>query len=319
VREDIARFFSSQAWAAPVICVLNASYSSLTTTSFGVFNCLPYEVAGATYLAQDLSVRCFDPLHNGFRALAGLLIAFFGIGFPLLFAALLWRNRANLHKPEVFARFGFLYDGYSTKRRLFVWESVVMVRKAAIVMIGSLIKDAYRQIFASVALLIVSLFLQANFQPYIMKRFNVVECISLVVVMLSQLLCMFYLRSDSLDAQCAGQNAVFVVDAQGTTCAEVFASSQTSSFVTTAGLVLINVGFVAVMAVAIVRVWLAENALLTSTTSGLVGRGLHRANKRMHETMAADGGRGTGAGDSAQNRAARARSRAARVLANARR
>jgi hypothetical protein len=92
VREDIARFFSSQAWAAPVIFVLNASYSSLTTTSFGVFNCLPYEVAGATYLAQDLSVRCFDPLHNGFRALAGLLIAFFGIGFPLLFAALLWRN-----------------------------------------------------------------------------------------------------------------------------------------------------------------------------------------------------------------------------------
>jgi len=90
----------------------------------------------------------------------------------LLFAALLRRNRAELHKPEVFARLGFLYDGYSVRRGMFAWESVVMVRKAAIVMIGSLIKDAYRQIFASVALLIIALFLQANFQPYEKKRFN---------------------------------------------------------------------------------------------------------------------------------------------------
>ena len=290
LREDIVRFFSSQAWAAPVIFVLNASYSSLTTTSFGVFNCLPYSVGGATYLAQDLSVTCFDELHNGFRALAGLLIAFFGAGFPLLFAAVLHRNRAELHTPEVFARFGFLYDGYSRKRRLYYWESVVMVRKAAIVMIGSLIKDAYRQIFASVALLIVSLFLQANFQPYEKKRFNVVECIALVVVMLSQLLCMFYLRSDSLNLECAGQNAVFVVDAQGTTCAQVFASSQTSSVVTTAGLVLINISFMLVMVAAILRTWVIENALAAPPADDLIARGLHRANKRLLESLSAGSG-----------------------------
>ena len=123
---------------------------------------MPFKVAGVTYLAQDLSVTCYDALHNGFRGLAGLLIAFFGAGFPLLFAALLRRNRAELHKPEVFARFGFLYDGYSVSRGMFAWESVVMVRKAAIVMIGSLVKDEYDQIFASVSLLVVVLFLHST-------------------------------------------------------------------------------------------------------------------------------------------------------------
>ena len=119
--------------------------------------------------------------------------------------------------------------------------------------------------------------------------------------MLSQLLCMFYLRSDSLDAQCASESAVFVVDAQGTTCGQVFASSETSSAVTTGGLALINVGFLVFMAVFTLRVWVLENALMTAPTS-LVGRGLHRANKRLLATLTGRGSR-DGA-DSSRQRAA---------------
>jgi hypothetical protein len=159
LRADINRFFKNQMWVAPLIFVLNAGYSSLTTTSFNIFNCLPYTVGGSTYLAQDLSVKCYDGLHNGFRGLAGLLISFFGAGFPLLFAYILRRQRTELSKPETFARFGFLYDGYSIDRGMFAWESAVMVRKAAVVMIGSLVKDEYRQIFSSVSLLAVTLYL----------------------------------------------------------------------------------------------------------------------------------------------------------------
>lgn len=172
LRADINRFFKNQMWVAPLIFVLNAGYSSLTTTSFNIFNCLPYTVGGSTYLAQDLSVKCYDGLHNGFRGLAGLLISFFGAGFPLLFAYILRRQRTELSKPETFARFGFLYDGYSIDRGMFAWESAVMVRKAAVVMIGSLVKDEYRQIFSSVSLLAVTLYLQTTYQPYEETQFN---------------------------------------------------------------------------------------------------------------------------------------------------
>jgi hypothetical protein len=244
LRADVVRFFISQAWVAPVIFVLNASYSSLTTTCFSMFNCMPFSVGGTTYLAQDLSVSCYDTLHNGFRALAGLLIAFFGAGFPILFATILRRHRLELQKPDVFARLGFLYDGYTIERGMYIWESVVMVRKAAVVMIGSLIKDEYRQIFAAVTLLVFSLFLQAKFQPYELSLFNDIECISLVTIVLTQLVSMFYLRTESQMKQCMGESDVFVIDLQGTTCAQVKASAEGTDLFTTVLLVMVNVVFI---------------------------------------------------------------------------
>ena len=275
---DVRRFFATQAWVAPVIFVLNASYSSLTTTSFNMFNCMPYSVGGATYLAQDLSVTCFDGVHNGFRGLAGLLIGFFGAGFPLLFAALLRRHRAELHSPEVFARLGFLYDGYSVERGMFAWESVVMVRKAAIVMIGSLVKDAYRQIFASVSLLVVMLFLQATLQPYEKRLFNFVEGAALVTIMLTQLVSMFYLRGDSLSAQCQGKSAAFVVDLQGTTCEEVAAGAAANDLLTTVLMALINAGFLGGAAALMLRSCAAEAEAKAPTS--LLARGVRRISKR---------------------------------------
>jgi len=136
-RSDLRTYFAKQQWLAPIIFVLNAGYSSLTTTSFSMFNCLPFTVAGVTYLAPDLSVTCFDNTHNLFRGIAGLLIAFFGLGFPALFAYLLYQRRAQLHEKDVFERLGFLYDGYVLKDGLYAWESVVMMRKAGVVMIGA--------------------------------------------------------------------------------------------------------------------------------------------------------------------------------------
>ena len=284
LRADVRRFFTTQAWVAPVIFVLNASYSSLTTTSFGMFNCMPYTIGGVTYLAQDLSVTCYDGLHNAFRGIAGLLIALFGAGFPLLFAALLWRRRAELHKPEVFARLGFLYDGYSVDRGMFIWESVVMVRKAAVVMIGSLVKDEYNQIFASVSLLVLVLFLQATFQPYEKSFFNFVEGAALVTIMLTQLISMFYLRNGSLTAQCAGQSGAFVVDLQGTTCAEVSAGAAASNLLTTVSMALVNAAFLAAAAAIMLRLWSAEAA--AKAPKGVVARSLRRFSKRKASFMA---------------------------------
>jgi hypothetical protein len=100
----------AQGWLPPVIFVLNAGYASLTTTCFSVWNCLPYSVGGTYYLAQDLAVPCYDTTHNAFRGVSGLLIACFGLGFPLLFAALLRARRHELHKPEVFEKLGFLCE-----------------------------------------------------------------------------------------------------------------------------------------------------------------------------------------------------------------
>ena len=161
---------------------------------------------------------------------------------------------------------------------MFAWESVVMVRKAAIVMIGSLVKDEYDQTFASVSLLVVVLFLHSTFQPYEKRLFNFVEAVSLVVIMLTQLISMFFLRSDSLGAQCEGQADAFVVTLQGTTCAEVRASAAASDLTTTALMALVNAIFLGGVVALMCRVWSAEVA--AKAPKSLVARGVRRLSKR---------------------------------------
>ena len=43
-----ARFFSERQWLAPTLFVLNLSYASITSTSFGVFACMARAVGGIT-------------------------------------------------------------------------------------------------------------------------------------------------------------------------------------------------------------------------------------------------------------------------------
>lgn len=279
LRADINRFFKNQMWVAPLIFVLNAGYSSLTTTSFNIFNCLPYTVGGTTYLAQDLSVTCFDGIHNGFRGFAGLLIASFGAGFPLLFAYILYRQRADLKKPEIFARFGFLYDGYSIERDMFAWESMIMVRKAAVVMIGSLVKDEYRQIFSSVSLLAVSLYLQTTYQPYEETQFNRIEGAALLTIMLTQLIAMFYLRIDSQTKQCLSERDEFVIDLQGTTCRSVRATTDAEDLTTTVMMALVNIVFMLVVIYMMIS-FVTEEAM-TKAPNGFVARSVRKLTKRL--------------------------------------
>jgi hypothetical protein len=199
---------------------------------------------------------------------------------------ILRRHRLELQKPEVFARLGFLYDGYTVKRGMYMWESVVMVRKAAVVMIGSLIKDEYRQIFAAVTLLVFSLFLQANFQPYQTRLFNIIECVSLVTIILTQLVSMFYLRTESQMKQCMGESDVFVIDLQGTTCGQVKANASGNDMFTTVLLALVNVIFIVVCLYLMYKFYKEKESTSSSiddvsNSTSLIAHSLRRLHRKM--------------------------------------
>jgi hypothetical protein len=133
-----------------------------------------------------------------------------------------------------------------------------------------LIKDEYNQIFASVSLLVIALFLQANFQPYEKRLFNYLEGVALVTVMLTQLISMFFLRSDSQLSQCLGQASSFVINLEGTTCGDVRASSPKNEIVTTASLAIVNIVFLIGIFLLMVRMWLSEMKNSSEKTAFLV-------------------------------------------------
>jgi hypothetical protein len=122
----------------------------------------------------------------------------------------------------------------------------------------SLVKDSWYQIAASITLMTFSLFLQAQNQPYETRLFNVIEAVAIVGIILTQLISMFYLRVDSFSASCLGADATFVIDAQGTTCADVAAAKASNDIVVTLAMAALNIMLVGGIVVILVRVVLAE-------------------------------------------------------------
>ena len=91
-------------------------------------------------------------------------------------------------------RYGFLLAGYSNKRGKLViaWEVIIMIRKLIIATIAASAQDAYLQILMALLLLVVSLTLQAKFDPYVGREssdiLNHVETWSLFCLVLSQII-----------------------------------------------------------------------------------------------------------------------------------
>ena len=104
--------------------------------------------------------------------------------------------------------YGFLLAGYSSERGKVVkaWEVVIMIRKLVIATIAaSASADAYLQILLALLLLVVSLTLQAKFDPYIGREssdiLNHVETWSLFFLVVTQIVSIVYLYVDEEEGQ----------------------------------------------------------------------------------------------------------------------
>jgi len=76
-------------------------FPSVSNTVIQTFRCRGFDDGtGDEYLLANLGFRCGTPAHNLARAYAGLMVALYPIGVPLLYFVLLWRNRAHVSDGE---------------------------------------------------------------------------------------------------------------------------------------------------------------------------------------------------------------------------
>ena len=206
-----ARFFSERQWLAPTLFVLNLSYASITSTSFGVFACMARAVGGITYLKLDLYVKCYTNEHIAGMAGAAVIIALLVAGLPVYFYRVLSTPavRARLSRPggdeTLTKQLGFLFAGYSIERALW-WESLVMSRKALTVLIGSVLSDPYYQLAASTAVFVAALFATASMRPFELAEHNIAESASLIVIIATQIASLVFLRWVAVVAPCTSAN-----------------------------------------------------------------------------------------------------------------
>lgn len=192
-----------------------------------------------SYLRNDLRVVCGEGPHAIAVVVAILVLIFIGCAFPLyLFWLLASKTSATLEDPTFHRSFGSLYDGFRanarasssvskerlgldsaddalrgrvtkactrrfcpahTRDHLRWFESVVLMRKALVVLLAVLVTDPFLQCAGAVLLFAAAGGLQLRLKPYASTLFNAAELLSLSSSLVTAVLSTALLRSLSED------------------------------------------------------------------------------------------------------------------------
>eukprot|EP00210_Caulerpa_lentillifera_P000404 g394.t1 len=158
-----------------LISVIYISYLGLTKMAVRAFYCVhiynsndPSANSRQRFWAIDTSIKCYTNDHSGIIALAVIVLVVISIGFPLLSAYILVKNKEERRNRDswIFETSGFLFRAF--KERCIFWESLVMLRKAclSIVVVFSYPLGGQLQGLLAIVILLIFLHFHCTLQPY---------------------------------------------------------------------------------------------------------------------------------------------------------
>ena len=197
-------------WRSYRGAVLVVSFLLYPTVSRSVLQMLSCRTVGdKSLLVADYSVDCDTATHTLNTIAALLILAIFCVGFPVACAVVLYRRQAagRLYDTNTRKEFLFLSDGYAP--RACWWESVVTLRKFALVAVADGLAAATKPHRAAVSMLVLvaALVLHIAFKPYPSRSQGHLETASLAVVSLSLWLGLLF----SLSPVSAGAEVLVIV------------------------------------------------------------------------------------------------------------
>jgi hypothetical protein len=120
-----------------------------------------------------------------------------GFGIPIFAIILLFREEDKIDKLEVREKLGFLFRGY--RIRYFYWETVIMFRKIALIVIQSFLVQygVLVQALVVFVLLIIFTILNITKSPFQTVVLNQLEVLSLFASMLTIYCGIYYITEIS--------------------------------------------------------------------------------------------------------------------------
>ena len=207
----LGEFYPTRRLAGVGTFVIFSLYPTLVASISSLYNCTD-RIEGTSYLVADLTVTCYRGAHIAFLVFASVGAVVYALGIPIVvFVATAmkpplsrktWRSGCLCERRavpkyltlEVRERFAFLFNGYSTNRSSFVvaWEALIMVRKLAVTLAGSLIKDPYLSILTAQLIIMISCIATAFVQPYETMWLNLLDTTGLFTLLVTQTLSIVY-------------------------------------------------------------------------------------------------------------------------------
>ncbi|KAA0148231.1 hypothetical protein FNF31_07457 [Cafeteria roenbergensis] len=190
---DVTRYLADRKYVVTLAMVLYVMYMPLVSLGVTALECYDRPVGGRRYLRADLSVPCFEGQHAAVAVGAGALLAVLGVGFPV---GLVLALRGGKPAPSL----RFLFEGFDEERGLRWWEALGLLRKMGLVMAAALVPDAASQVAAAVLVLAPALWAQTRFHPYRASKFNALETMSILAMMLTATVSLLYLQAQGGEA-----------------------------------------------------------------------------------------------------------------------
>ncbi|KAL4472194.1 hypothetical protein ABPG73_004883 [Tetrahymena malaccensis] len=164
-------------------------FSFFTTTleySLEALKCIQLEF-DQSYLMIDLSLNCNKNNNSDIAKIKtfGLIIFIvFCIISPFLIFLICFLERKRLNKVQVFLKYGFLFREY--KKKFYLWEVVRLILKISIVSIKVIfINSSVILVTLYTICLVIYLGVFFQFQPFISKKFNRLEILTIIVAIIN--------------------------------------------------------------------------------------------------------------------------------------
>jgi len=195
-------------------------FMPIVSASFTTLMCSDTPVDGTYWLEAGLGVQCSVGQQAVGSVRAVVVLVVLGLGTPALVLWVLGRaTPAMLRDPAFSNAYAFLYEGYARaaevkarasislgapeavavlhhvrtarnscaanfwralSRSLVWWEAVVMLRKAAVIMLATIVTNQFYQVVGAVLLFAGAVAAQQHFNPYARPLFNHLELVSLL-------------------------------------------------------------------------------------------------------------------------------------------
>ncbi|KAL0052667.1 hypothetical protein WJX82_005691 [Trebouxia sp. C0006] len=242
-----------------LLSVLFFYYPSLLTTILSLFACHRIDPSSPTgtypqfaratwawgYWLPDMSIRCFVGWHLRLSLGLGVPLLLLGcVLIPALPCLLLLRHRRQLQSTAIKVRLDFIFCSY--RSRFWSWESVILTQTLglAAAQVFATALDAFFQLTIMLVILMISLILLAHYRPFEEKAAQITQVLGLATVSATAVGCQMLLDTNNV-ANSRGLSATGVL------------------------LMILNVAFLAVSGVLIVRRGRRHDAAFAQQTKGI--------------------------------------------------
>ena len=188
-----------------VFRVLNFIHPAVSNTAFSSIDLYDRNVGSTWRLSLDLSIEIGSAKYIVLQVLAGFVITFYVVGFPLTVYVYLnrqFRQTANQlseqketgNVEEIYGRFSYLVGGYSIERRGYMWPQIVTLRKVMLSFIAIYSTQFLHRLSYITLLMIGTYFLCITMWPHMARIVTWIELVNTAGISISAALVSIYLH-----------------------------------------------------------------------------------------------------------------------------